>query len=323
MNGDNGLVLRVAAACPSVTGLFPYHLCLRLVTVPQSRGCNSCCGDLESPGTQKPSGLQPLSALSVLGYPWHPLAASARAPGESQGFPRVQDTQAGFSLARPAAGIAGAQPSKEAPAAHRSDPFHLVPRVLRSSRSSQVHISRWVGLRGEELLGSPKDTQTAAWGTYIQVWSNHHLCLHSLLFSNFFHIIHFFKKSNWTPCKHLRRQRHADTYTLTHTHTVNAIPRPKIASQQDHHLGSDVITSKPDRWIEVPCHPPCLDFSPGSGPPAQGIQRGIVCSSVGPDSQEMAAFVRGLPLHSLGCFADLVWLDLEIVVGRVSVLGPP
>ena len=76
----------------------------------------------------------------------------------------------------------------------------------------------------------------------------------------------------------------------------------------------------------MPRHPPCLDFSPGSGPPAQGIQRGIVCSSVGPDSQEMgsrASLVRGLPLHSLGCFADLVWLDLEIVVGRVSVLGPP
>ena len=152
MNGDNGLVLRVAAACPSVTGLFPYHLCLRLVTVPQSRGCNSCCGDLESPGTQKPSGLQPLSALSVLGYPRHPLAASARAPGESQGFPRVQDTQAGFSLARPAAGIAGAQPSKEAPVAHRSDPFHLVPRVLWSS-SAYITVG---GAEGGGTVGFPK-----------------------------------------------------------------------------------------------------------------------------------------------------------------------
>lgn len=115
MNGDNGLVLHVAAACPSVTGLFSYHLCLRLVTVTQSRGCNSCCGDLETPETQKPSGLQPLSALSVLGCPRHPLAASPCAPEESQGFPRVQDTQAGFSPACPAAGIAGAQPSREGP----------------------------------------------------------------------------------------------------------------------------------------------------------------------------------------------------------------
>ena len=219
MNGDNGLVLHVAAACPSVTGLFSYHLCLRLVTVTQSRGCNSCCGDLETPETQKPSGLQPLSALSVLGCPRHPLAASPCAPEESQGFPRVQDTQAGFSPACPAAGIAGAQPSREGPAAHRSDPFRLVPRVLRSSRSRQVHISRWMGLSGEELLGSPKDTQTAAWGTYIQVWSNHHLRLHSLLFSNFFHKIHFFKKSNWTLCKHLKRQRH--TQTRIHSHTYS------------------------------------------------------------------------------------------------------
>ena len=187
--------------------------------MPQVRGCNSCCGDVETPETQKSSRLQPLSALSVLACPRRPLAPSPCVPGESQGFPQAQDTQAGFSLACPATGSAGAQPPREAPATYHSDPFHLVPRVLRSSRSRQVYVSRWVRLSGEELLGSPEDTQKAAWGTYIQVWSNHHLHLHSLLFSHFFHIIHFFKNSNWTPCKLLRRQRHTQTHTDTHTHT--------------------------------------------------------------------------------------------------------
>lgn len=136
--------------------------------MPQVRGCNSWYGDVETPEAQKPSRLQPLSALSVLACPWRPLALSPCVPGESQGFPREQDTQAGFSLACPATGSAGAQPPREAPAAYHSDPFHLVPRVLRSSRGRQVYMSRWLRLSGEELLGSPEDAQKTAWGTYIR-----------------------------------------------------------------------------------------------------------------------------------------------------------
>ena len=129
MSGDNGLVLHVAAACDLVTGLLS-RLCPRLVTVAQTRACKSCCGDLGTPEIQKPSGPQPLSALSVLGCPRHPLAASPCAPGGSRGFPWVQDAGPGSSLACPATGIAAAQTPREAPAAHRSDPFHLVSRVL-------------------------------------------------------------------------------------------------------------------------------------------------------------------------------------------------
>lgn len=84
-----------------------------------------------------------------------------------------------------------------------------------------------------------------------------------------------------------RRQRHTQTRihfptpTPTHSHTVNAIPRPKIASQQDCHLGRNVITSNSDRWIEVPRHPHAWTFHPNQALPK--AFSGIVCPfTVGP-----------------------------------------
>ena len=72
---------------------------------------------------------------------------------------------------------------------------------------------------------------------------------------------------------------------------------------------------------------PRLDFSPRSGPPAQRhTARRRVPLTVGPDSQEVgsrASLVQVLTLHSLGYFTDLVWPNLELVVGHVSFLVLP
>ena len=59
----------------------------------------------------------------------------------------------------------------------------------------------------------------------------------------------------------------------------------------------------PKAFSEESCAPHCGARLTGNGQPA--------------------SLVQVLTLHSLGCFTDLVWLDLELVVGCVSVLGPP
>ena len=54
--------------------------------------------------------------------------------------------------------------------------------------------------------------------------------------------------------------------------------------------------------------------------------RNRVLLTAGPNSQETgsrASLVQVLTLRSLGCFPDLVWLDLELAVGRARFLGPP